>query len=63
MALKSGALNAWLAANGQLYPIAKALYEHRNPLDYRLRQIGEITGLDLENTDDRFLLYVGLQLE
>ncbi|WP_294359557.1 helix-turn-helix domain-containing protein [Propionivibrio sp.] len=36
---------------------------HRNTLDYRLRQISELTGLDLANTDDRLLLYVALQLE
>lgn len=56
-------LKAWFAANGHLSVTAKALYVHRNTLDYRLRQISEITGLDLDNTDDRFLLYVALQLE
>jgi len=56
-------LQAWFAANCNLAATAKALYVHRNTLDYRLRQIGEMSGLNLENTDDRFLLYVALQLE
>ncbi len=56
-------LQAWFAANGNLALTAQRLHIHRNTLDYRLRQIGEITGLDLARVDDRFLLYVALQLE
>ena len=56
-------LDAWFAHNGHPLATAKALHIHRNTLDYRLRQISELTGLDLTNTDDRLLLYVALQLE
>ena len=56
-------LDNWFAHNGHPLATAKALHIHRNTLDYRLRQISELTGLDLENTDDRLLLYVALQLE
>jgi len=56
-------LDAWFAHNGHPLATAKALHIHRNTLDYRLRQISELTGLDLEHTDDRLLLYVALQLE
>ena len=56
-------LDTWFAHNGHPLATAKALHIHRNTLDYRLRQISELTGLDLENTDDRLLLYVALQLE
>lgn len=56
-------LARWFAENGHPVATAKALHIHRNTLDYRLRQIGEITGLDLYNTDDRLLLYIALQLE
>lgn len=56
-------LDAWFAHNGHPLATAKALHIHRNTLDYRLRQISELTGLDLANTDDRLLLYVALQLE
>lgn len=56
-------LDAWFAANGRAAATAGALGIHRNTLDYRLRKIAELTGLDLANTDDRLLLYVALQLE
>ena len=56
-------IDAWFAHNGHPLATAKALHIHRNTLDYRLRQISELTGLDLANTDDRLLLYVALQLE
>lgn len=42
---------------------AKALFIHRNTLEYRLNRISELTGLDLGNFDDRLLLYVALQLD
>lgn len=53
----------WFAQNAHPTATANALHIHRNTLDYRLRQISGITGLDLANTDDRLLLYVALQLE
>lgn len=56
-------LDMWFAQNGHPVATAKALQIHRNTLDYRLRQISNLTGLDLSNTDDRLLLYVALQLE
>jgi len=37
---------------------AASLGIHRNTLDYRLRRIGELTGLDLARSEDRLLLYV-----
>ncbi|MCP3429983.1 helix-turn-helix domain-containing protein, partial [Opacimonas viscosa] len=42
---------------------SKALFIHRNTLEYRLNRISELTGLDLGNFDDRLLLYVALQLD
>lgn len=56
-------LDVWFAQDTHPLATANALHIHRNTLDYRLRQISEITGLDLEKTDDRLLLYVALQLE
>ncbi|BAL24922.1 sugar diacid recognition domain-containing protein [Azoarcus sp. KH32C] len=55
-------LAAWYANDSHALPTAKALHIHRNTLDYRLQKIGELTGLDLANIDDRLLLYVALQL-
>lgn len=56
-------LIAWFRHNVQPTPTAKALFIHRNTLEYRLNRISEMTGLDLDNFDDRLLLYVALQLD
>lgn len=56
-------LNAWFLNNVQPTATAKALYIHRNTLEYRLNRISELTGLNLGNFDARLLLYVGLQLD
>ena len=55
-------LAAWFANNGHPTLTAKALHIHRNSLDYRLRKIGEITGMNLDSIDDMLMLYVGMQL-
>jgi carbohydrate diacid regulator len=52
----------WFKHHNHALPTAKAMRIHRNTLDYRLQKIGELTGLDLASADDRFLLYVALQL-
>ncbi len=44
-------------------PSAGALHVHRNTLEYRLRRIGEITGLDLARLNDCLLLFIGLELD
>ena len=41
---------------------ATALHLHRTSLYYRLRQIRDITGLDLDDGRDRLLLHLGLRL-
>ena len=55
-------LAAWFANDGHAQATAQALHIHRNTLDYRLRRISEATGLDLDNIDDRLLLYIAVQL-
>lgn len=55
-------LAVWFRYNNHPMSTAKAMHIHRNTLDYRLQKIGELTGLDLADTDDRLLLYVALQL-
>ena len=55
-------LDAWFAHDGHPAATAEALHIHRNTLDYRLRRVGEITGLDLGRLEDRFLLYVSALL-
>ncbi|NGZ87218.1 sugar diacid recognition domain-containing protein [Duganella aceris] len=55
-------LEAWFAHDGHPAATAEALHIHRNTLDYRLRRIGDITGLDLTKLEDRFLLYISALL-
>ncbi|MCC7600437.1 helix-turn-helix domain-containing protein [Janthinobacterium sp. FW305-129] len=55
-------LAAWFRHHSHPMATARALHIHRNTLDYRLQKIAELTGLDLDDTDDRLLLYVALQL-
>ncbi|WP_312511740.1 sugar diacid recognition domain-containing protein [Massilia sp.] len=64
---KSGAmlrltLDTWFARDENLAATAAALGIHRNTLDYRLRRIGELTGLNLGRSEDRLLLYVSALL-
>lgn len=56
-------LISWFSHNVQPSATARALFIHRNTLEYRLNRISELTGLDLGNFDDRLLLYVALQLD
>lgn len=56
-------LVVWFAENGHLLATARTLHIHRNTLEYRLRRIREITGLNLANAEDRMMLYIALQLE
>ncbi|ELX08951.1 carbohydrate diacid regulator [Janthinobacterium sp. HH01] len=51
-------LEVWFEHDGHPAATAAALHIHRNTLDYRLRRIGEATGLDLGKLEDRFLIYV-----
>lgn len=55
-------LDAWFGHHSHPTATAKALHIHRNTLDYRLQKIAGLTGLKLDETDDRLLLYVALQL-
>jgi carbohydrate diacid regulator len=55
-------LETWLAHDGHAAATAEALHIHRNTLDYRLRRIGDITGLDPGKLEDRFLLYISALL-
>jgi carbohydrate diacid regulator len=51
-------LDTWFACGESSAATAGALRIHRNTLDYRLRRIEELTGLDLGRSEDRLLLYV-----
>ncbi|MBX9392916.1 helix-turn-helix domain-containing protein [Streptomyces sp. TRM72054] len=56
-------LRCFLENAGSIPKTADALQLHRTSLYYRLRQIQEITGLDLDNGADRLVLHMGLRIE
>ncbi|MCN9241663.1 helix-turn-helix domain-containing protein [Streptomyces sp. RY43-2] len=55
-------LRCFLEQAGSIPRTAEALQIHRTSLYYRLRQIQEITGLDLDNGADRITLHLGLRI-
>lgn len=54
-------LEMYLRCDASLGAAAEALYLHRNSLAYRLRRIAELTGLNLDNLEDRFRLQLALK--
>lgn len=61
-AMLRATLDMWFAQNENSAATAAALGIHRNTLDYRLRRIGELTGLDLGRSEDKLMLYVSALL-
>jgi len=55
-------IDTWFASDQNSAATAASLGIHRNTLDYRLRRIGELTGLDLGRSEDKLLLYVSALL-
>ncbi|GHB65665.1 transcriptional regulator [Streptomyces viridiviolaceus] len=55
-------LRCFLENAGSIPRTAEALGIHRTSLYYRLRQVQEITGLDLDNGGDRLVLHLGLRI-
>ncbi|MDX2137150.1 MAG: helix-turn-helix domain-containing protein, partial [Chloroflexota bacterium] len=56
-------LNGFFEANGNLAKAASDLDVHRNTLVYRLDRIKELTGLDLEDADNRLILHLALKIQ
>ncbi|MGW3464972.1 helix-turn-helix domain-containing protein, partial [Streptomyces olivaceoviridis] len=54
-------LRCFLEHAGSIPRTAEALQIHRTSLYYRLRQIQEFTGLDLDSGGDRLVLHLGLR--
>src|SRR5690606_5789972 len=55
-------LNGFFEANGNLAKAASDLDVHRNTLVYRLERISELTGLNLDDADNRLLLHLALKV-
>ncbi len=56
-------LNGFFEANGNLAKAAIDLDVHRNTLVYRLERITELTGLDLNDADNRLILHLALKIQ
>ncbi len=56
-------LEAFFNHHGNISQTAEALHLHRNSLIYRLDRVKEITGMDLDDADDRFALQLALKLQ
>jgi purine catabolism regulator len=56
-------LEGFFSANGNLAKAAADLDVHRNTLVYRLERISELTGLDLEDPDNRLILHLALKVQ
>ena len=53
-------LEAWFAAEGSLTVAAETLYIHKNTLQYRLKRLAEISGLDVRLPSQAPALYLAL---
>jgi DNA-binding PucR family transcriptional regulator len=56
------ALEGLLEAGGDVATAARTLHVHRATLYRRLERVEELTGLDLENGDDRLYAHLGVRL-
>jgi len=56
-------LRTWFAVGMKMAPAAQALGIHRNSLDYRMRRIEELCGMDLSLSEDCVRLYLALQMQ
>jgi PucR family transcriptional regulator, purine catabolism regulatory protein len=56
-------LNGFFEANGNLAKAATELDVHRNTLVYRLERISELTGLDLNDAENRLILSLALKIQ
>lgn len=56
-------LNGFFEANGNLAKAAQGLDVHRNTLVYRLERITDLTGLDLDDSDNRLILHLALKTQ
>lgn len=55
-------LEVYFACGGNLKRVAEKLFTHYNTVLYRLQRISEITGIDLENAEQRLSLEIALKI-
>lgn len=56
-------LEAYFNYNGNLKKMADMLFTHYNTISYRINRIEEITGISLENANDRLSLEIALKIK
>ncbi|MFN8378654.1 MAG: helix-turn-helix domain-containing protein [Anaerolineae bacterium] len=59
----SRTLSGFFEANGNMAKAAADLDVHRNTLVYRLERISDLTGLDLDDPDNRLVLHLALKVQ
>ncbi|SCF68036.1 PucR C-terminal helix-turn-helix domain-containing protein [Streptomyces sp. MnatMP-M27] len=55
-------LEAWLESHGDVRKAAAGVHVHPNTFRYRLKRLGEVSGLDLDDPDSRFAAMLQLRL-
>ncbi|KAB3532089.1 PucR family transcriptional regulator [Alkaliphilus serpentinus] len=55
-------LNMYFKFGGNLKRISKEMYTHYNTIIYRVQRIKEITGMDLDDADDKLSLQMALKI-
>lgn len=55
-------LEAYFTCNGNLTKMSENLYTHYNTVLYRINRIKEITGLNLDDPNDRLNLEIALKI-
>lgn len=56
-------LEAYFEYNGNLKKMADMLFTHYNTISYRINRIEEITGISLENSNDRLSIEIALKIK
>ena len=56
-------LNLYLECDCNVYQTAKELTVHPNTMNYRLKRIREVSGLDLKNPNQKVTIYLGFKME
>lgn len=54
-------LDAWFVAEGSLSAVAQTMFIHKNTIQYRLKRLAEVTGLDVRKPSQSPALYLAMQ--
>ena len=55
-------LEAWFAAEGSLQTAAELMFIHKNTIQYRLKRLAEVTGLDVRRPSQSTALYLAMRI-